>query len=120
MLGLPRLATSYSAGKNVEKSLSNNFRFFSQNDNFVKVSFKKKNHQYRVKKYRTFSILFSDALAFVMIYAYNFACSVIRLRSSLLSPTVLSLEGQSMLYNRLVVLRSIAVSDLSGENSWKS
>ena len=32
----------------------------------------------------------------------------------------ISLEGQIMLYNRLVVLRSIAVSDLSGEISWKS
>ena len=91
MLGLPRLATSYSAGENVEKSLSNNFRFFSQNDNFVKVSFKK-NHQYRVKKYRTFSILFSDALTFVMIYAYNYACSVIRLRLSLVSLTVIDGE----------------------------
>ncbi len=86
MLGLPRLATSYSAGKNVEKSLSNNFRLFSQHDNFVKVSFQKKS-SISCKKYRTFSILFSDALTFVMIYAYNYACSVIRLRTSLLSPT---------------------------------
>ncbi len=38
-------------------------------------------------------------------------CSVLNL---------VSLEGQSMLYNRLVVLRSNAVSDLSGEISWKS
>ena len=63
MHGLPRLATSYSAGKNVEKSLSNNFRLFSQHDNFVKVSFKKKS-SISCKKIQNFLYTFFRCIGF--------------------------------------------------------